>query len=303
MERKGNPMYAPFQKIRAMRMILTTCLVAALACAALIAFPAQALATDDEPPSAPKTVKATATKQCTVKLRWSKVPNAIGYMIYWSENRNKGYKAVDYVPFYRSSFTHTEAIAGAKNYYKIRAIGPSGNDGPFSKVVGVKVNSAFKNSFVKFTLPRYWRGKVCISEKKYSAQYKSVYIRDAKTGGALAQINWSKRYNEDGGDIATHWVKRLRRGKGSVELWVNSWATNLYFSKYVSRDGNPSVNSDDYSSARKLTTAETNRLIKLQTGGKFSYKKVKKVPESKIGKYSNIANKYIAKNLKIKVVK
>lgn len=295
-------MNTSFRKIRAMRLILAACLAAGLACAALIASPTQALA-DDAPLSAPKTVKATATKQCTVKLRWSKVPNAIGYTIYWSKNKNKGYKAVDYVPSYRSSFTHTEAIAGEKNYYKITAVGPSGNDSPLSKATGVKVGSAFKNSFVKFTLPKYWRGKVCISEKKHNAQFKSVYIRDAKTGGTLAWIDWSKKHNENGGDISSHWVKSLRRGKGSVELWVNSWATNLYFSKYVIHDGNPSVYSDDYSSERKLTTAETNRLIKLQTGGKLSYKKVKKVPESKIGKYSNIADKYIAKNLKIKVVK
>lgn len=295
-------MCTPFQKTHPARIVLTACLVAALACAALIALPGQALA-DETPLSAPKTVKATATKKCAVKIRWSKVPNAMGYVIYWSTNKSKGYKAIDYVPFYRTSFTHTEAIAGAKNYYKITAMSTSGSESSLSKAASAKVGSTFKNSFVKFTIPKYWRGKVYISEKNLGAQFKSVYIRDAKTGGALAWIDWSKRYNEDGGDIASHWVTKLKRGKGSVALWVNSWATNLYFSKYFARDGNPSVSSDDYNSSRKLTTAETNRLIKLQTGGKFSYKKVKKVSESKISKYTNVADKYIAKNLKIKVVK
>lgn len=286
---------------RTTRMTLVICLAILLAFAALAALPSPALADEGSLP-APTKVKAKATKTCAAKVSWSKMAGATGYTIYWSKNKSKGYKRVGHVSARSTSFTHTAAIAGAKNYYRVAACNPSGDES-LSKATGVKVGSTFKNSFVKFSIPKYWRGKVYVSEKKYNSQFKSVYIRDIKTGGTLARIDWSSRYNEEEGDVASHPVKKLRRGKGSVELWVNSWAMNLYYSKYVNRSGNPSLSSDNYDSSRELTNAETNRLIKLQTGGKFSYSKVKKVSDNKSTKYSEVADKYVAKNLKIKVVK
>lgn len=287
------------EKARVTHVALAVCVAVLLAVAALTALPALALADDDTLP-APATVKAEATEKCTVKVGWSKVPDAMGYMIYSSKQKDEGFAAVDYVPFYRTSYTDTAATAGTKLYYKVATMATDGSEGVLSKAAAVKVGATFKNSFVKFTIPKYWRGKVYVEEK--TTRTPCVSILDSKTGLPVTTIDWFRKANDMGGDAVNHSVKILKRGKGTVEIWVNSWATSLYYSKYYYDRGNPTVHSDGYESERQLTNAETNRLIQLQTGGKLNYAKVKKVPESKVSKYWRVSDKYIAKNLKVKVV-
>lgn len=286
----------------AMRAVLATCVAALMACTILVALPDTALADDSALP-APKSVKAKATKQCTVKVSWSKVPGADGYCIYWSKNKNKGYKSVGTVPAYATSFTHKKALAGVKNYYKVVANHHFNGEGVRSKTAVAKVGSTFKNALFKFTIPKYWRGKVYISDEVTNSDYKSVYVRDIKTMADLAWVEWIDSSYQNGGDIATHPVKSWKRGRGNVSLWVRAWPMNLYYSKYLNHAGNPSFDPYGFGNWVQLTNAETNRLIKLQTGGKLSYSKVKKVSDSKMVKYAKIADRYVAKNLKLKIVR
>lgn len=284
------------QKARIARAALAACVAALMTVAALAALPAQALADDDLLP-APTKVKAKATKKCGAKVSWSKVPDAAGYSIYWSTSKNKGYKAVGFVFGDKSTFTHAEAVAGAKNYYKVSSYNGNFEEGPLSKAGAAKVGSTFTNSFVKFTIPKYWRGKVYITERSYGNQAKDIYICDAKSGAHIAEVRWDRRANDNEGDASFHRITHLKRGKGSVEVWVKSWALARYY------DSNPLLDPFDDESSRRLTKAETNRLIKLQTGGKLSYNKVKRVSDRKVLKYVEVSDKYIAKKLKVKVVK
>lgn len=284
-----------------MRIVLTACAAALIICTILVALPDTALADSALP--APKSVKAQATKQCTVKVSWSKVSGADGYNIYWSKNKNKGYKSVGTVAAYATSFTHKKALAGVKNYYKVVADHHFKGEGARSKAAVAKVGSTFKNAFVKFTIPKYWRGKVYVSDGVTNRDYKSVYIRDIKTTADLAWVEWIDSSYQNGGDIATHPIKSWKRGRGYVSLWVRAWPMHLYYSKFLGHGGNPSFDPYGFGNWVQLTNAETNRLIKLQTGGKLNYKKVKNVPNSRATKYADIADKYVAKNLKLKVVR
>ncbi|WP_300629813.1 hypothetical protein, partial [uncultured Adlercreutzia sp.] len=273
-------------------------LAAAIAVALLLALgltttaPDAAYADDDQLP-APTSVKAKATKKCTIQLSWKGVSGATGYTIYGSTKKTKGYEVLGYVSGTKAL---VKAPAGKKYYCKVAAFGYDGEDGAVSKPVGAKVSATFKNSYVKFTVPKYWRGKVYIDEDTGNRYYKEVNIREAKTGEELATLRWSRRYEQNDGDFMTFNVKRWKRGKGMVELWMQSWPQTLYASKYLYHAGNPTA-----SDGSKLSKSEIDRLIKLQTGGKYSYKKVKKVSVSKSGKYSY--EKYVKKNLKVKIVK
>lgn len=286
------------------RQRLIALLVASLlAVSALALAPSSAYA--DEPLPAPTKVKAKATKKCAVKLSWSKVEGARGYTIYRSTSKAKGFKPVWYVRDDSATITMTDdsAPAGTRCYYKIAAYGDDLEDGNLSKRVSAKVGSTFKNSYVKFTIPKYWRGKVYIKEDTGSKYFKSVAIKDVKTGAELASLQWSRRYEGNDGDFLTHAVKHWKRGKGEVALWVNVWPQSLFYSKYVYHTGTPTVYSFEDDSSHKLTKSEINRLIKLQTGGKLNYKKIKKVAVSKSGKYTSIPDNYIKKHLKVKIVK
>lgn len=274
-------------------------LAAAVAVALLLALgltttaPGAAYATDDQLP-APTAVKAKATKKCAVKLSWKGVPGAVGYTVYRSSHKTKGYKAIGYTS---STSTTFQAPMGQKHYYKIAAYGYDYEDGALSKPASAKVSSTFKSSYVKFTIPKYWRGKVYVDEEtSWDGYSKTANIRDVKTGETIAWLSWSKRYEQNDGDFMTFNVKRWKRGKGMVELWMQSWPQTLYASKYLYHAGNPTA-----SDGSKLSKSEIDRLIKLQTGGKYSYKKVKKVSVKKSGKYSY--DKYVKKNLRVKIVK
>ena len=57
------------------------------------------------------------------------------------------------------------------------------------------------------------------------------------------------------------------------------------------------------STGAKLSKSETNRLIKLQTGGKYTYDKIKRVKGDKYKSSKYSYDTYIKKNLKVKIVK
>ncbi len=292
------------------RSLAIACVIAFLLAIGAAVLPTDAYAAD-KPLPAPTHVKAKATKKCTVKISWKRVPDADGYMIYRSTHKNKGYKSLGALPAAglptegSISVTDPSTAAGQTYYYKVSAYrannaDPSIDNGRSSKPAKAKASSTFKNSYVKFTIPKLWRGKVYVFEDPGNRNFKSLEIRENKTGEPLATFYWhNSKTHFDGGDPCGFPVNRWKRGKGWVELWITSWPQVLYHAKYLT-SGSSVVTG---STGAELSKSKTNRLIKLQTGGKYTYNKIKRVKgdKHKSSKYSYDA--YIKKNLKVKIVK
>lgn len=253
--------------------------------------------------SVPSKVKAKATSQARVKVTWGKAKNAKKYVVYRSTKKKSGFKKLATTS--KRSYTDKNVALGKKYYYKVKALDAKGAATKCSKVASAKAKSTFKNSFVKLTIPKYWRGKVKVAQKTYAATgLKVVDLRDSKTGCTLAHIELTAQGSEAYGDPVTGVVKELKRGKKVVQVWAYSWASSLYYSRYLNNQGNPSfATAMDYYPTSKLTKASTNRLIKLSSGGRLSYAKVKHVSAKAAEKYTTISARYVKNNLRVRVVK
>ncbi len=133
-------------------------------------------------------VTATNTAPTTVKLSWKKVKGAKKYIIYRSNKKSKGYKAVKTVT--KTSYTNKKLTCGKKYYYKVAAV--KGSKKASSKVVAVtakpsKVSKPTTSSDCK---------SITISWKKASSV--TGYQVYSVTDGAVLATTKSTSFTQNG---------------------------------------------------------------------------------------------------------
>lgn len=94
------------------------------------------------PPKAPTNVKVKKSGKKAIKVNWTKVDDADGYIVYRSNKKKGGYKPVKTITKAKTvSFTDKKVKKGKKYYYKIRAYKAADEVevlGKYSTVVSVK---------------------------------------------------------------------------------------------------------------------------------------------------------------------
>ncbi|RKI42735.1 hypothetical protein D7V86_18790 [bacterium D16-51] len=120
---------------------------------------------------------ATVTGSTSAKISWKKAAGAVGYEVYRSTSKNKGFKKAASVDASKTSYKDTKLKAGKTYYYKVRAVS-SGKKGSFSSVKAVK--TVPKTSINKLTSGK--KGTVTVTWKKASGDGYIIYTAAKKNG-------------------------------------------------------------------------------------------------------------------------
>lgn len=133
-------------------------------------------------------VTVTNTAPTTVKLSWKKVKGAKKYIVYRSNKKSKGYKAIKTLT--KTSYSNTKLTCGKKYYYKVAAV--KGNKKANSKVVTVTAKPA------KMSKPSVSSNckSITVSWKKASAV--TGYQVYSVTDGAVLTTTKSTTFTQSG---------------------------------------------------------------------------------------------------------
>ena len=117
-------------------------------------------------PAAPATVKAARASYNSIKVSWSKVSGASGYVIYRATSENGTYKAIKTITKgTTTSFTNTGLTCGKTYYYKVKA---------YRTISGKKI---------------YGTSSVAFSAKPYLSKTSSISVTRSSYG---LLIKWKK---------------------------------------------------------------------------------------------------------------
>lgn len=148
---------------------------------------------------APKNVKAAKIKESKVKLSWSKVKGAGGYLIFRSTKKTSGYKKLAATK--KNTYTDTSVKHGKAYYYKVKAY--KGKNNRLTSGTKQYVSIYMKPSAPKLT-GSYSKKKIRLSWKKVSGAKEYYLYKKNKKGKYRLLGKTDKLY---------YWDRNVDKGK------------------------------------------------------------------------------------------
>ncbi len=133
--------------------------------------------------TAPKTVKTVISSDSSIKIGWSRVTGASGYLIYQATSAKGTYKLVKTIAAGKYSYINEKLTPGKTYYYKVRAYKTSGKSkiyGFYSKVISGKITPVAVDNF-KGNLTSYEGATLTWGTVKYVSGYR-VYMATSSSG-------------------------------------------------------------------------------------------------------------------------
>ncbi len=135
------------------------------------------------------------TKECYVKLCWSKVDEAQMYYIYRSEENDNNYNFLRGVNLNDSSYTDKTVVPGKEYYYKVIPWGEWKNEDALAIAISKKIKVYYLPQpliQVKKSKTSLGQKYVQISLKQYQGDYVEIYYKE-KTEGKYHKLSIKKR--------------------------------------------------------------------------------------------------------------
>lgn len=158
--------------------------------------------------AAPASVKASAPAYNKIKVSWSGVSGAQGYIVYRSTKRSSGYAQIQTLSSSARSYTDTGRKTGTTYYYKVRAyktVSGTRHLGAYSAVANAKPALAKAK---KVKAKRAGKQKIRVSWKRVTGATGYKVYRSTKKNKGFKAVKTIKKAK-----TVKYTTKRLKKGK------------------------------------------------------------------------------------------
>lgn len=213
------------------------------------------------------TVKTTVDRG-TLKISWSKVSNAEGYLVYYSTQKNGAYTRLAQIKGNKTFSYTTTKLAGKRVYIKVKAyrmadstiIGGTASNAKYAKVFNNKTYNEIINSYINsYTIKGVnAQGYTISSAKRWELYNALTYIGETASFAML---------DLDSGVFIGYNAKSYLPTASTVKMPYMLYALKQMEDGYPTLDTMLTYQSWDYSSG-------TSEIVKYQYGTKFSMRQV-----------------------------